>query len=126
MLMFDDRFQDRRRANFSLRAKRMCALDHGPAIIATTLDMKDRFPEVLTHVAGPEFAGVAVKAHFPDVAEAVSRNLGPCPLHVAERIIFRNGVCLLALGVIDVDAMDRGLEVGDVLAAGIAVGIAAP
>ena len=52
MLVFDDRLQDRRRANFSMWAKRVRSFHHGPAIVPATLDMEDRFPQILTHVAG--------------------------------------------------------------------------
>ena len=82
MRVFDDRRLDLGggvRALPALGLERVETFANAPAVVAAILDQVDHFPQVLADVAGPEFAGLAVEAEFPDVSQADAVDLG-CPV----------------------------------------------
>ena len=60
----------------ALGLERVETLPDAPAVVAAVLDAVDHLPEVLSDVAGPQLAGLAVEAELPDVPQADAINLG--------------------------------------------------
>src|SRR5262249_23168562 len=121
MRIFHDRRPDRRRTVGALAAlwlERVEALADAPAIIAPVLDPVHHLPEVLTHVAGPQLAALAVQTEFPDVPQADGPDLGR-PVQILgvalPGVVLGDTIELAPLRVIDVDPEDRGKPVARVL-----------
>ena len=91
-----------------------------PSVVSAVFDAMHHFPEVLPDVAGPELAGLAIEAEFPDISEADAVHLGrPAGIRFRThgRVVGRNAVGFLAGRMVDVDPQDRREPVGRVLAA---------
>src|ERR1041385_4198682 len=86
-----------------------------PAVIAALADDINFLPAILSDVRGPEFAGFAIEAHAPHIAETVSidfrthrsgleqirgRDRGVAD----ERIVGRNSIRQIRAALVDVDA----------------------
>ena len=108
-------FHDRGRPLGPVAMDRVARLDEAPAVVVARLHATDEFPHFESDVAGPEFAGAAVKAHLPRIAVAEGIEFAAGAGHVHEWVVGRNRVAAAGSGVIDVDPQNRSPQVGDVL-----------
>ena len=125
MVVFDDRWDDRRGATGPFGFKRVRSLGDAPSVVATSLDTEDHLPEVLADIAGPEVAGGGVEAHFPRLAQAVGPDLRPCPLGLQEGVVSGDGVGKFFAGMVNIDPQDRAGEIGEILSGEVEIGDAA-
>src|SRR5207248_1558594 len=63
-----------------------------------------------------QLATLAIEAHPPRIAKAISPNLGPRVFEIDERVVARDGVVLATLAAIDIDPQNRRKQVGNILA----------
>src|SRR5262245_19941390 len=115
MRMFDDRLENRRGTLFAIGTEGMRTFVDAPAVVAATFDLVDRLPQILADFAGPEVAGLPVKAELPSLAETVRPQLRPRARHLDQRVILRNAVIAACIRMIDVDTNDAGEQVADIL-----------
>src|SRR5262249_9170727 len=115
MGMVHHRRQDRTRPEPGLRANRLATLAYAPAIIAPSLNTKDRFPLFPSDVIDPEVSGYPVEAHSPGIAQAVSPDFGAGAGAVGEGVIRGDPIASPCIAMFDVDPQDRGEEVADIL-----------
>src|SRR5207245_10334880 len=88
------------------------SLHRRPAIVAALLDAVNRLPQLPADVADEQLSGLAIEAHAPGVAKAVSPHLWPRSLHADEGVVFRHGVVLGAVLAFHFDSQDRGDKCG--------------
>src|SRR5436190_375746 len=77
VFMLDDGRQDRRRAELALRTERMAAFLDAPTVIAAFLELVNRLPEVLAHLADPQVSRRLIEAKLPRLAQAIGIDLRP-------------------------------------------------
>ncbi len=94
----------------------MEALAQAPAVIAALLDNVDLLVQVLADVGGPEFAGLAIEGHPPDITQTISPDFRQSILLADERIVLGNGVILARVFLVNIDAQDLGQQGLEVLA----------
>ena len=97
-MVFDGRLDDRRRAGFAVRVKRMAALGDAPAVVVPFVDQVRLLPEVLAVLSDPDVAGLLVAGDSPGIAEAVGPGFGPKRLSPTIRIVLGTEYVLPAAG----------------------------
>src|SRR5208337_3720041 len=79
------------------------------------VDDVDFLPEVLADFTRPEPAGLPVEGQAPDVADAISPNLGTGVGTADEGIVFGDRVVLAAFAMVNVDAEDLAEQGPEIL-----------
>ena len=125
VIVFDDRWHERRRAARTLGPERMTPFHHAPAVVPTALDQEYLFPQILPHIAGPQIARGAIEAELPRLTQAIGPDLGSRPVLCGKRIVRRNRIRVAPFRFIDVDPQDRTRHVPDVLPSQQLIGDAA-
>ena len=102
-MVLGGRRQDRVGARLAFGEENMAAFGQAPAVIAPLLDQVNLLPEILTVLADPELARLAVEAEPPGIAQAVGPELGTGAGAIDEGIVAGHAVVPARVGVIDVD-----------------------
>src|SRR4051794_23707411 len=103
-MVLGGRRQNRVGAGLAIGEEDMAALGQAPAVIAALLDQVNLLPEILTVLADPELARLAVEAEPPGIAQAVGPELGPGAGASDEGVVPGYAVVPARVGVIDVDS----------------------
>ncbi len=114
MRQLDQWREDRRRPDL-LGLDGLRPLHRGPAVVAALLDAVDHLPQLPADVADEQFAGLAVEAHPPGVAQAVGPDLRPRVLHADEGVVLGDRVVLAFVLMVHVDTQNGRKQIGDIL-----------
>ena len=120
-MVFPDRLDDVGSWPGTSRAELVYAFAQVPAVVASLLDQVDFLPQVLTHVAAPQRARLAIESDAPRIAQPVGIDLGGLVLLADERIVRGNSVGPLAVAPVNVDPQDLSEQRIEILA--VLVGI---
>lgn len=96
--------------------QRLAAVHDAPAAVVASSYAAHPLRPLESDVADPQFTRDPVKAHLPGIAEAEGEDLAASPGDGEQRIIGRNRVGTRSVAAADVDAEDRGEQIGHVLA----------
>jgi hypothetical protein len=114
--MFEDGGENGGGAAGAFGAKRVRAFTDAPAVVASAFNPQHHFPEILSDVAPPEIASLAVEAELPELPEAVSVNLGAGVGLVEEGVVGGDGVGAGGVAAVDIDAEQAGEQIVESLA----------
>ena len=78
----------------ALGVEGVAAFLNAPAIVFSAADFIDLFPEVLSVLSDPDFAGLLVDIESPGVAKAIGPDFGASPGSVDEGVIGGDGIVL--------------------------------
>ena len=99
----------------------MVALVDAPSVVFSPVEDVDAFPEILAVAADPDPSVFAVHGHPPGIPQAECPAFSTGVFHRDKGIVLRDRVGEGLPGVVDIDAQDGAVEVGDVLAGEVEV-----
>ena len=124
MMMLKRGLHMRRRSHLPGQIERMASLVDAPAVVVPLPHEVDLLPQVLTVVADPDVARLAVGGHPPRIAQSVRPRLRNDVGLSDKRVVHRYRISLARRGMIDVETQHLGGQLRQILTTqvGVAVG----
>src|SRR6185436_7978991 len=104
------------RAELPIEIEVVAPFEDAPAKVVARADEKDLLPQILAVVADPDVPCRGIDVQLPWVAETVGVGLGDDVLLAEKWIVLGDAVLLAIRRMIDVDSLELGEVLGQILA----------